>query len=77
LASKNATPSRKAPKPVEPCDEVEGERSARQVRAESGHRLLLARQHDHAESHQALAVVTFVLDVEIHAPVQVLRDEAR
>jgi hypothetical protein len=66
------------PKPVEPCDEIEGERSARQIPAKSGHRLLVARQHDHAEADHALvlAVATFVLDVEIDAAVQTLRDEA-
>jgi hypothetical protein len=38
--------------------------------------ILDERRHDHAEAHPALALGAFVLDVEIHAPVHVLRDEA-
>ena len=34
----------------------------------------ITRKADHA---LALAIAAFVLDVEIHAPVQILRDEAR
>jgi hypothetical protein len=51
--------------PIESQDEVERERSARKIRAKARHRLLMTGQHDHAKAHEALALVAFVLDIEI------------
>ena len=62
-------------KPVKPRNETDGERRARQVRAEPSHGGFVAGQDDDAEAKYLLAAL--VLDVEIHLPAGVLLDEPR
>lgn len=61
--------------PIEPRDEVQRERRARKVGAQTGHRLLATGHPDDAKPNAALAAL--VLHIEAHPPPCVLRDEAR